>query len=194
LEDKEQGQIMNFDDIQMGPYYEVVYYAMLESPLIANGYQEYKNGKKPFAEWYIENKEAEAEALQENMTHEMEASALFSEISLSKRHSIAKLLKLNVWGVSEKVASVELWNYVKKDSDNAKEFKKLASMRPDELNVSVLVKNAIKLNVIRLDRKNDYCFANEVLGPSEEMIVNKLLVATNSPLRAAVARQVDAKM
>lgn len=194
LEDKEHGQIMNFDDRQMGPFYEVVYYAMLADDLIANGLHEVKSGKKPFAEWYIENKEAEAELLQSEMTAEIEATNAFPSLSFTRRHDVAKLLGLPVWGVSEKVASRELWNFIKQNSDNAIAFNKLVDLSPTEIAVRVVVKSAIKVNVLRRDKLNNYTFNGEVLGPTEDHVVAKLVVATNSSLRLAIERQLKAKL
>lgn len=194
MEDKEHGQIMNFDDAQLGPYYEVVYYAMLASDLVANGLHEFKNGTKPFAEWYIENKEAESEMAQAEMTAEIEATNTFPTLSYAKRMDIAKLIGLPVWGLSDKAASADLWKFIKVNSDNAKAFNQLASVKDTEFNVRVLVTTAIKYNVIRRNRANDYTFGSEVLGPTEDHIVSRLSVATNATLRIAIERQVKAKI
>lgn len=193
MEDKEHGQILNFDDKVMGPFYEVVYYAMLADELIANGLHEYKTGKKPFAEWYIENKEAEAEMNMAAMTAEIEATNQFPSLSYAKRHDIAKLLGLPVWGVTERVASQELWNFIKANTDNAIAFNKLVALGATELVVRVLVKTAIKMNVIRRNRTNEYVFGAEVLGPTEDHIVVRLSIPTNATLRLAIERQLKAK-
>jgi len=193
MEDKDHGQIMNFDDVQMGALYEVIYFAMLESSMIANGLQEYSSGKKPFAEWYIENKEAEAEAKEVNMTHDIEATEKFTALSFSRRTGIAKMLGLKAWGVSDKVAGQELWDFIRKDTNNANEFLKLARMRDDEFSVSVLIKDAIKLSVLRRNKANDLTYANETLGPTEDHVVSKLIQPNNANLRLAIERMVEAK-
>lgn len=194
MEDKEHGQIINFDDTRLGAYYETVYYAMLVDPIIANGLQEYKSGKKPAAEWYIENKEAEAELRQEDMNKEEEAFNTFSDLGHTKRKEIAENLGLNVWGAAPKVASMELWDYIKSNTENAKEFLKQAALDPTTFSVTHLVKTAIKFNVLRRNKFQEIMFANESIGATEEQVINKLKLATNAQLRNAISTQVTAKL
>jgi hypothetical protein len=194
IEDKEHGQILNFDDKIMGPYYEVVYYAMMASDLIANGIQEYSNGNKPFAEWYIENKEAETEAKQRDMTYDLEAQDFFKSISHARRASIAQMLELPVWGFKDETAGVELWDWVKKSSINAKKLLSFKDMSDTEFEVTHLVRSALKFNVIRRNKLKELMFANEPLGATEEQAIHRLKQATNSTLRMAVKRQLEAKL
>jgi hypothetical protein len=195
LNDSKHGTILNFDDPQIGPLHEVIYFAMRDPrcKLIANGLHEYTSGKKSAAEWFIENKEAEAEVRQENMTYDIEAMEAFQASSYGKRMGIAKMIGLAVHGVTEKVASVELWEHIKKSAENAKQFIEFANIKPEKFNVTILVKDAIKLNVIRKNKSNDYTYGAEVLGPTEEHIVSKLLNPSGASLRIGITNMLNAK-
>ena len=197
LEDKEHGMILNFDDPTLGPYYETAYFGMLGSSLIANGYQEYKNGTKPAAEWYIEDKEAEAEAKQADMTHDIEAMTLFSNLSFAKRRTVAKLIGpdagLSAWGGSDKVVSTDLWDYIKKTPASAKAFLDIARKNDIELEVRVIAEDAIKLNVVRKNKAQEYFYADVTFGPSKDHIVAKIILPQYSNIRQAITNQIKIK-
>jgi hypothetical protein len=197
LEDKEHGMILNFDDPTLGPYYEVAYFGMLGSSLIANGYQEYKNGTKPAAEWYIEDKEAEAESKQADMTHDIEAMELFSKLSFAKRKSVAKLIGpdagLSAYGGSDKVVSTDLWEYIKKKPENAKNFLNVARKNDTEIEVRVIAEDAIKLNIIRKNKSQEYFYTDVSFGPSKEHIIAKIILPQYSSVRQALMTQIKIK-
>jgi len=197
LEDKEHGMILNFDDPTLGPYYEVAYFGMLGSSLIANGYQEYKNGTKPAAEWYIEDKEAEAEAKQADMTHDIEAMELFAKLSFAKRRTVAKLIGpdagLSAWGGSDKVVSTDLWEYIKKTSTNSKTFLDMARKNDIELEVRVIAADAIKLNVVRKNKAAEYFYADVTFGPTVDHIVQRIILPQYSNIRQAITNQIKIK-
>lgn len=197
LEDKEHGMILNFDDPTLGPYYEVAYFGMLGSSLIANGYQEYKNGTKPAAEWYIEDKEAEAESKQADMTHDIEAMELFAKLSFAKRKSVAKLIGpdagLSAYGGSDKVVSTDLWEYIKKKPENAKNFLTVARKNDTEIEVRVIAEDAIKLNIIRKNKSQEYFYTDVSFGPSKEHIVAKIILPQYSSVRQALMTQIKIK-
>jgi len=197
LEDKEHGMILNFDDAQLGAYYETVYFAMLGSSLIANGYQEYKSGAKSTAEWFIEDKEAESEAKQADMTHDIEAMDMFKTMSFDKRRAVAKIIGpdagISPWGGSDKVVSTDLWDFIKKNSINAKRFVDVASKNDIEIQARVVAKDAIKLNVIRKNKANEYVYADISFGPSEDHIVAKIALPQFSTIRQAILTQIQAK-
>jgi hypothetical protein len=197
LEDKEHGMIMNFDDPTLGPYYEVAYFGMLGSSLIANGLQEYRNGTKPAAEWYIEDKEAEAEAKQADMTHDIEAMELFSKLSFAKRRTVAKLIGpdagLSAWGGSDKVVSTDLWEFIKKTPVNSKTFLDMARKNDIELEVRVIAADAIKLNVVRKNKAQEYFYADVTFGPTVDHIVQRIILPQYSNIRQAITNQIKIK-
>ena len=194
MEDKEHGQILNFDDPQLGARNEAVYFAMLGSSIIANGYQEYSTGIKPFAEWFIEDKEAEAETKQKEMTWELEASNKFQEISDVKKKGAAKLLGLSAFtNNSPKVYTSELWQFIKKGPENAKAFLDLMKKHETEFNVRVEVADAIRLNVLRKNRAAEYFIGDVVLGPNIDQIVSKLALPQYAEVRDAIKNQLDKK-
>lgn len=204
IEDKEHGEILNFDDPQMGAYYEAVYFGMLGSSLIANGYQEYATGVKPYAEWYIENKEAEAEADQANMTAESTAFAAFTAMSYAKRRNSAKLLALPAWTGSDNVISKMLWDFLKGEphpitkvkttsAQNCRDFNRIAQMHDTQIEISVLAMDAIKYNVIRKNRADEYYFADTAFGPTVDHIVQRLALPQYSEVRQALTNQLKLK-
>lgn len=193
LEDKQHGQILNFDDPQFGPMSEVIYFGMLGSSLMANGLQEYSTGKKPTATWYIEDKEAEAEMEQADMTSEQEAYAAFGEASFAKRRGAAKLLGLMAWGSTDKVISGDLWKFIKTNAENAKAFLKLIRKHETEFNVRVLASDAIKLNIIRKNRTQEYFIGDVVLGPTLDVIAQRLSLPQLNDVRLTLQNLVSAK-
>lgn len=197
LEDKEHGMILNFDDAALGAYYEVVYFGMLGSSIIASSLQEYTSGKKPTAEWYIEDREAEAEAKAAAVTSDIEAMRAYDAMSFDKRRGICKLIGPDVgngaWGGSDKVVGTELWDYIKKSSKNAAIFLDLAKKNDTELSIRILVSDAIKLNVLRKNKAREYFYGDVVFGPSEDNIIGRLILPQFSPIRQAIQTQVTAK-
>lgn len=193
MEDKEHGQMLNFDDPKMGAYNEVVYFGMLGSSLIAHGLQEWKTGKKPNADWYIEDKEAEAEMKQLEISYDMEASNHFQQISASKKSDVGKLLGLPVWNASEKVVNSLLWDFIRKSPQNAKDFIERVSQNNVRFNVEVLVKDAINFNIIRRNRNKEYVFGDVVLGNDLQSAANKLVLGQFADVRAGIQSQLKGK-
>lgn len=197
MEDKEHGMIMNFDDPAMGAYYEVVYFGMLGSSIVASSLQEYSSGKKPTAEWYIEDREAEAEAKAAAVTSDIEAMRAYDSMSFDRRRGICKLIGPDVgngaWGGSDKVVGTELWDYIKKSSKNAAIFLDYAKRNDVELNTRILVSDAIKLNVIRKNKAREYQYGDVIFGPSDDNIISRLVLPQFSPVRQAIQSQVTAK-
>lgn len=194
MEDKEHGQILNFDDPQLGARNEAVYFAMLGSSIIANGYQEYSTGSKPAAEWFIEDKEAEAETKQKEMSWELEASNKFQEISDVKKKGAAKLLGLSAFtNNSPKVYTSELWQFIKKNPENAKAFLDLMKKHETEFNVRVEVADSIRLNILRKNRAAEYFIGDVVLGPNIDQIVSKLALPQYAEVRDAIKNQLEKK-
>ena len=173
------------------PLNKVIYLAMLESHLIAGTISERRNGIKPEAEWYIENQEAEAEVLQKEQDKFTQVFNAYQNISNAKKVSFAKILNVQVRGISEKAASVKLWEALldkkqPKYNDFLTRFLQIATWSDEKVNVYSETKDAIAANIIRRNGAQDYIYGEEVLGSTEEQVINKLLMGENGGLRAAI--------
>lgn len=196
MEDRPNGQILAIEDDYSGAYMEVIYHCMIASPLVANGMQEYSSGKKPEAEWYIENREAEAEAKQKVMSDEMEAFSLFNQMSPTRRIALAKILGMGVWGLSEAVIKGLLWDYLKKGEKGVSvvgRFITEATRNDRTIVTKALIMDAIHYNVFRLNNARDYVYGDEAMGATLQAVEEKLLSPKNASLRVAVEEKVNLK-
>ena len=193
LEDKEHGMALNFDDPIYGAHNELCYYALAGSDLVANGLQEYTSGEKAFAEWYIENKDAEAEALQKQIDVELKAGEWYKQFSEAKLMDIGKLCGAPVWGLTNRAAATEVYKWLKESYKNAERFCAIAEMKDSEFSVRVLVENAIKFNVFRKNGAHDWTFQNQVIGNNVDLIAKKLAQPAHQDLRLSITNMVNAK-
>jgi hypothetical protein len=197
IEDKQHGHLLNFDDRQFGPYNEMVYYAMTDSSTVAVGLHGIKDKKD--AEWYIEDKEAEAVMFEKEMDYDLEASEIFGSLNTTRLRGIGKLAGLAVHNVKAAVVKTEVFKWLRaKDatnanSPNAKAFLQYAKMGDSEFAVRVVVNDAVRLNVIRKNKTGDYIYGQEILGHDVDQVVGKLKQATNSHMRMGIESQVEAK-
>lgn len=201
--DRPDGQTVVMDDTELGAKHELMYYCMLASPLVANGLDEYTGGKKPHAEWYIENIEGEAENKAELINTEIEAYGLFTTMPLETKAGICKLFGIKAWGLSPTVITTTLWELIKNGDArtlniNAKEavnkFIMYAKLPSGELRVKVLVEDAINFHVLRTNKQQDYVYGDEILGGSKDAVVDKLLNPRNSGIRQSLADKVSFKL
>ena len=175
LEDKPQGNIMNLSDANYGAYNEAIYYAMTVSPLICNGREQYRDGTKPFAEWFIEDTEADAETNQKLYDIEQQVYGAFRDMTEDRKRNIARILELKgVYGVSPKVISSKLWAYIKLDPKNLVSFMRVMEMQPDEFGAHLVWAEAIKYAVIKMDMQRNYTFRGTVLGATKDQVISLL--------------------
>jgi hypothetical protein len=169
----------------------VVYLAMLESHLVGANKLEKGTGKKPEADWYIENLEAEAEAESLDKDKFLEVTRIYAEMSNEKKAAFGRVLQLPVRGVSPKVADNMLW---KKLTDNKQvDYKKtldkfLAASQwsNEKLNIYAELEDAIAFNIIRRNNAQDYVYGDDILGSTKEQVLSKLLQGENSGLRSII--------
>lgn len=158
----------------------IVYLAMLDSHLIANNKLEKTNGKRPEADWFIEDLEAEAEIESKESDKFIEVTKLFAELSDQKKMHFAKIMKISVRGLSPKVASNLLWKKIadNKALDYQKTLDKFIQMNKwsdEKINILGELEDAIAYNVIRRNAAGDYVYGDEVLGSTLEQVQSKLL-------------------
>ena len=94
MTDRPHGLFLTLDNTAQGAYEAVVYYCMIASPLVANGIHEYNDGTKPLAEWYIENKEAEAATKSAKVDTELMMFERLASMPDSRRVEIAKIMTI----------------------------------------------------------------------------------------------------
>lgn len=163
------------------PFELVVYLAMLESHLIANNKLEKHNGKRPDADWFIEDLEAEAEIESVESDKLLKVTGIFAALSEAKKMNFAKILKISVRGLTPKVASNLLWKKLiieNKAVDYQKTLSKFIDMNSwsdEKVNILAELEDAIALNVIRRNAAGDYVYGDEVLGSTVEQVQSKLL-------------------
>lgn len=177
----------------------VVFLAMMDDNKVANGYEEYANGTKPEAEWYIENKEAEAEKLASSRSQQIKATNTFGTLSDAKKQKIAIMAGLPVLGLSPLAVENTLWEWLtipenKKAAIHIKLFLDWVAMGDQYINISALVKNAIAFNVIRKQASGDYFYGDTLVGTTEAEIVGKLSRVTGADLRLGIESKLQAKM
>lgn len=200
LEDRPKGQIMNLEDPNVGYFYQVLLYAMVSSPLIASSYEDYHTGKKPKAEWYLENKEREMLAEAEFIEKEQSAFELFSELSLTRRQMYATILGLEVIGLSPKAAGTALWNFLKKGEGNLKSsqaiemFLRLNKQNDDYLVTANIVARALKSGVMRRNSNRELEFRRQPVGQSEDAAISMLMNPTNRMMLLEIQKETDTKL
>jgi hypothetical protein len=169
---------------------KIVYLAMLESHLIAEGLIQKQNGSKPEAEWYIENLEAEAEMKQKEHDKFRQVFMAYENMSDRKKVAFAKIMNVAVRGLSPAVAATKLWEMLLEKKTGYQKvwarFIDMASWGDDKINVFEEVKDAIASNLIRKNAAQDYIYGEEVLGSTEDQVISKLLQNENAGLRVAI--------
>jgi hypothetical protein len=171
----------------------VVYLAMLESADIANGIHEYKSGKKPFAVWYLEDKEAEAEADSKALDDNFDAVTKYKELSSAKRRKISTMVGLETMGLSDKAADIALGKWIQDKLVNARLFLEIVEKGDTYIAIGELVKLAVKFNFIRR-HNGDFFYGDNMIGTSEAQIVSKLSSTQYSDLRLGIQAKVDNKL
>lgn len=206
LEEKEEGYIMNLSDERKGLYNTIVLYAMVAGSLVARSYHQYKEEGKYTAEWYVEDKEAEGNAKTEKIELEKEAFELYSQMSDLKRMNIAKTIGLNVFGLSPRAASGDLWDYLKgiqkelvdgtktDPKSSAANFVRLAKTNNEDLTLSALIAEAIRFNIIRRNSMKEYEFRRNPLGGTEAAVLATLKQPGSQLTYQEIRKEVDLKL
>lgn len=178
----------------------VIYLAMTQSHLIAESKIEARNGSKPEAEWYIENKEADAESEAADIDKMTKAIQEFGGISHAKKRAICKIFQINVFGVSDKVVNTYLWKKITDKPTGAEtapgkrpvdRFLDILTWSDEKINVYEEVEDAIARNILRRNSANDWMYADENLGSTKEQVISKLLMGENQGLRAAIQGKIS---
>jgi hypothetical protein len=175
----------------------VVFLAMLESPQVANGLHEKRDGTKPQAEWYVENKEAEAEKEALERTQKITVLSAFGQLSNHKKRKIAILAGVNVLGLSDMVVEGELWKWIDKAPSPKEEQRRIGlfifwvKSGDTYIDIAAMVEEAILFNVIRLDSAKDYRYGDNLLGATKEEITERLTAPRNSELRMGIKSRVE---
>lgn len=195
--DRPHGQFMVFDNSVNGAYEEVVYNCMIASPLVANGLHEYTSGKKPLAEWYIENKEAEAIIESNKVDVELKMFNTLATMPLSRMVEIAKIMRLpDAHTGSPTLVKTELFKVLKtgnkliSSKDAVQKFLVISNWDPQKIVVSTLVEDAENLNIIRQSKTKDWMYADQVLGASKEEAVQFLMQPKASQIRESIMNKV----
>ncbi len=195
--DRPHGQFMVFDDSANGAYEEVVYNCMIASPLVANGIHEYRSGKKPMAEWYIENKEAEAIVEGQKVDMELKMFEVLALMPDSRRIEIAKIMRLpDAHTGSPLLIKTELYKVLKSGNKlmttqtAVERFLTINSWDPQRIVVAALVEDAENLNIIRLTKTKDWAYADQILGASKEEVVSFLMSPKSSSIRESIVNKV----
>lgn len=200
--DRKDGHFISLDGTPGGMKNIIIYSCMMASPIIANGLQEYTSGAKPFAEWYVENREAEAEAKEKQIDLEIRANAEFVNLSDSRRIKIAKILNLKVWGLSPSVVKTTLWEFIKKGDPKTQTTPALAlklfmdalGYGDTKIEVFALVKDAIEFNILRQDKSREYFYGDTALGMTAEEITARLMNAKYNNIRLSIEQRVNVKL
>lgn len=174
------------------PRDRVIFYAMSASSIVAASFKDLE--KKPFAEWYIEDIEAEAEEESKERDERFKATELVRNASPIERMHLAKAAGLEVANLGAKAILVRLERFLeeeKKQLLNARTLLKLNKQGNAFLRVTALVKDAIRVGVIVRTRAQDYVYGNTVFGSTEEQIVNKLMDPLRADIREAIQTRVE---
>ncbi len=175
------------------PLEYIIYKAMTVSELIAESLQDYRSGKKPYAEWYIENQEAEAEQKSKNADTKIEAYTKFKEISNARKKDISKILGLKPYGLSDSAAAGRLFEFIEAKIENAKSFLSVEVKKDEIIAVSALVEDAIHYNILRINKAKDYQYADEPMGSTKDQVVVKLMKPDNQVLRLKISELVESR-
>lgn len=185
------GERLNLEDA----YDYVVYLAMTESFMVASSLAEYrKTNRKPYAEFYFEDVEAEVLAEAEDMKFKDRARDIIKESSELKQRWMAKALGINVFNLSNGAVNIRLRKYLEDDPrtavDHAKQLISLWEKGETFIRVSALVKDAIATNVIRRTPARDYAYGEANLGATEEAAITKLMSPEGDVVRLAIQERV----
>jgi hypothetical protein len=180
----------------------VIYLAMLESDQVANGLHERRNGTKPHAEYYIENKEAESEQDAVERNHHKKAIRLFDDLSTIKKRKVAIVLGLDVFGLRDGALDSVLWKWIMGEGLKAGErktlhmelFNKLVEKGDSYINISEIVYYAIRFNILRQNATGDLFYADDLVGSTKEQVIEKLMSTQYSDLRLGIQTRVEAKL
>lgn len=175
------------------PFELVVYLTFLDSELVAVSKSDTVKGKKPFAEWYIENDELEAEEQEKDRDMFTQVIEIFGGLSNTRRASYCKILGISVTGLSPRVASAKLWDSImEKGREGIKIQKKvldISKWSDEKIAVSEEVEDAVVYNILRKNSAQDLVYGEEILGSSKEQVVSKLMGGENGALRMSIKNQ-----
>lgn len=173
----------------------IVYLAFIESELIATSRSQHTNGSKPFAEWYIEDNEIEAEEQEKARDKTMQVNRIYDGLTETRRSTFAKLLGINVQGVSAKVGAAKLWTLLTEPTRTRDKmidrFIEISRWTDEKINVFAEVKDALSFNILRRNSAQDIIYAEQVLGATEEQVVSKLLMGENGQLRISIREKIE---
>jgi hypothetical protein len=178
----------------------VIFLTMLESEQIANGLHESKNGTKPYAEFYIENREAEAEHKASQREVQIQVLQKFNELSDVKKRYLATMAGQSVNGLSPLATGNALWDWMESEEEpkmkpiRQQQFLTWIGLGDTYITVSALVKNAILFNIIRKNGAGDYFYGDTLLGQTEEEAIKRLSTNTASDIRLGIQSKVNQKI
>lgn len=197
MNDRPHGQFMVLDNSANGAYEEVVFNCMIASPLVANGIHEYRSGKKPMAEWYIENKEAEAIVESNKVDVELKMFETLALMPDSRRVEIAKIMRLpDAHTGSPTLIKTELYKVLKSGNklmtaqSAVEKFLMISAWDPQRIVVATLVEDAENFNIIRLTKTKDWSYADQILGASKDEVVQFLMAPKSSQIRESISSKV----
>lgn len=178
----------------------IIFLTMLESAQIANGLHESRNGKKPYAEFYIENREAEAEAKAGARELQIMVLQKFNELSDVKKRYLATMAGQSVNGLSALATGNALWDWMESEEEpkmrplRQQQFLTWIGLGDTYVTVSALIKNAITFNIIRKNAAGDFFYGDTLLGQTEEEAVKRLSQNTASDIRLGIQSKVNQKI
>lgn len=200
MTDRPHGHFMTLDDTPQGAYEAVVYYCMIASPLVSNGIHEYQNGKKPMAEWYVENKEAEAAAESIKVDTDLKMFEMLAIMPDSRRVEIAKIMNIpDCHTGSPTLIKTSLFKTLKTGTklitaeDASKRFMIIASWDDLKIGTAALIEDAIEANLIRQNRNKDYHYNDEVLGLTKEEVLATLMTPRYSQTKVSIMDRINHK-
>ena len=194
LEDKPKGKLMNLTDPQMGYFNQIVLFAMVASPLVAGTLDDYNNGTKPHAAWYVENKEAESLRKIDAISKEQEAYDTYKAMPNTKKVRVAKVLGVEIYGLSDAAAGAELWDYIKTNSDNAKAFLEVAGKPEEYILAAALLNEAIRYNIVRRNSNRELEFRRQPIGGSESQAIGFLMHHANRMTYLEIDKEIKIKL
>lgn len=200
MTDRPHGQFLTLDNSPQGAYEAVVYYCMIASPLVANGIHEYTDGTKPLAEWYIENKEAEALTKSAKVDTELLMFEKLAVMPDNRRVEIAKIMMIpDAHTGSPTLVKTALYTTLKSGSkqitaENAcRRFMEIVSWSDLKISTAALVEDAIEMNLLRQTRTKDYAYGDEILGLTKEEVMSNLSNPRYSQIKASLVDRVNHK-
>lgn len=187
------------------PFKEVEYwYAIQHTGLIASSIEDWKAGRcKPTVQFYVDNPEAEAEAIYSEKKAANTAVIEMSKMSLEKRKKVAKLIGLPIGDNDrEQIVYNGLDNFIRSGQVTFGEFQgqravtlfnSIAALSPDTLHIKALVKEALILRVYI--QKSGFIYEGEqlVYNSQEEMISKLAQPNMTMELKALEIKVADKK-